>query len=191
MELTFLDIFIIFVVIILIFLYIKRYYGEVTYIRSDVDNKKYLVRKLPNAQEAANLLADINKDLTKLVKFLMVTYPEDERVKLLYKNYNPDNISEGTPEHGYTSYSINKGEKLILCIRQKDTDELVDKNTILYVAIHELGHLMTDEIGHTPKFWENFKWILQQSVDQNIYTKVDYKVSPKPYCGIKLTSSVI
>lgn len=191
MEVTFLDIFIIFVVIIIIFLYIKRHYGEVTYVRSDVDNQKYLVRKLPNAQEAANLLADINKDLTKLVKFLMVTYPDDERVKLLYKNYNPDNISEGTPEHGYTSYSINKGEKLILCIRQKDTDELVDKNTILYVAIHELGHLMTEEIGHTPKFWENFKWILQQAVDQGIYTKVDYKQSPKPYCGIKLTSSVI
>lgn len=191
MELTFLDIFIIFVVIIIIFLYIKRHYGEVTYVRSIVDNQKYLVRKLPNAQEAANLLADVNKDLTKLVKFLMITYPDDERVKLLYKNYNPDNISEGTPEHGYTSYSINKGEKLILCIRQKDTDELVDKNTILYVAIHELGHLMTDEIGHTPKFWANFKWILQQAVDQGIYTKVDYKQSPKPYCGIKLTSSVI
>jgi hypothetical protein len=191
MELTFLDIFIIFVVIIIIFLYIKRYYGEVAYVRSNIDNKKYLVRKLPDSQEAADLLAKINIDLSKLVKFLMANYPDDPRVKLLYQNYNPDNISEGTPEHGYTSYSINKGEKLILCIRQKDTDELVDKNTILYVAIHELGHLMTDEIGHTPKFWENFKWILNQAVDQGIYKKVDYKKSPKPYCGIKLTSSVI
>ena len=191
MELTFLDVFIIFVVLVIIFLYIKKQYGEVAYVMSKVDNKKYLVRKLPDSQKAADLLAEINKDLTTLVKHMVTAYPDDPRVKLLYSNYNPDNVSEGSPEHGYTSYSINKGEKLILCIRQKDTDALVPKNTILYVAIHELGHLMTDEIGHTKKFWDNFKWILNEAVTVGIYQKVDYAKSPVPYCGIKLTSSVI
>lgn len=191
MELTFLDVFIIFVFMIILFLYIKKYYGEVKYIMSKVDNRKYLVRKLPDAQEAADLLAKINKDLSALIKHLVIKYPDDPSIKQLYQNYNPENISEGSAEHGYTSYSINKGEKLILCIRQKDTDKLVPKNTVLYVAIHELGHLMTDEVGHTPKFWKNFKWILKEAVDIGIYNKVDYGKSPTPYCGIKLTSSVI
>lgn len=189
---TFLDFFIIFVIITILFMYIKNYYAEVTYIKSKIDNRNYLVRKLPDSQQAADLLAQINIDLQKLVKHLMATYPSDNNIVRLYKNFNPDNISEGSPYSGYTSYSVNKGERIILCIRQNDEKgTFVDKNVAMYVSTHELAHLATESIGHEPEFWTNFKFILQEAVNIGIYTKVDFAKDPQPFCGIKVTSSVI
>lgn len=189
---TFLDFFIIFVIIIILFLYIKSYYAEVTYVKSKIDNRNYLVRKLPDSQQAADFLASISVDLQKLVKYLVATYPDNDNIKRLYKNFNPDNISEGSPYSGYTSYSVNKGERIILCIRQNDEKgTFVDKNVALYVSIHELAHLATESIGHEPDFWANFKFILQEAVNIGIYTKVDFAKDPQPFCGIKVSSSVI
>lgn len=186
----FAEIFVIFIMVIILIMYIQNHYGEVEYVTSNIDKRSYLVRKLPDKQEAADYLADVNKDLTMLVQHMMAKYPRSDDALRLYKNYNPDAISEGSIESGYTSYSVNKGEKLILCIRQKDK-RLVEKNVIMYVAIHELAHLMTHDIGHTPKFWENFKFLLNEAIDIGIYKKVNFNNSPQDYCGIKITNSVI
>lgn len=189
---TFIDFFVIFTVILILFFYIKNYYAEVTYVKSTIDGREYLVRKLADSQQAADMLAGIGNDLQKLVKHLAAKYPDKEEMKRLYENFNPNNISEGSSQSGYTSYSVNKGERIILCIRQKDSqDSFVDKNVVMYVAIHELSHLATKSIGHDQNFWDNFKFILQEAVDIGIYTKVDYSQHPAPYCGIKVTNSVI
>ena len=187
----FLEYFVIIILIIIVIFYIKKYYGEVEYVKSKMDNRYYLVRKLGDKQQSADLLAEINKDCVTLIKHLMKTYPDNPDVKRLFNNYNPDSISEGSADSGYTSYSVNKGEKIILCLRQKEDNAFVNKNVIMYVTIHELAHLMTNEIGHTKKFWDNFKFILQEAVDIGLYNKVDYNKSPVKYCGIKITSSII
>ena len=174
-----------------IFFYVKKNYGEVEYVKSNEDGKKYLVKRLPDAQEAANILARINKKLTLLVNHILSKYPENVDAIRLYDNFNPENVSEGLPDAGYTSYSINKGERLILCIRQKDTNEFVDENVAIYVAVHELGHIAITEVGHTPYFWKTFKWLLEEAVLIGIYTKVDYAKNNKPYCGIQLSTSII
>lgn len=171
-------------------MYIQHYYGEIEYIRSSVDKKEYLVRNLPDKQAAADYLADINKELTKLVNHMMAKYPENNDVKQLYENYNPKSVSEGSIESGYTSYSVNKGEKIILCIRQVDRS-FVEKNVVLYVAIHELAHIMTPDIGHTPLFWSNFRWLLEEAILIKMYKRIDYSEKPSDYCGIRITSSVI
>jgi predicted metal-dependent hydrolase len=191
MGFSFLEYFIIILIIIIILFYIKKYYGEIEYVKSKIDNRYYLVRKLADKQKASDMLADINKDCISLIKHLMKTYPDNVDIKRLHKNYNPDSISEGSADSGYTSYSVNKGEKIILCLRQKENNEFVDKNIVMYVTIHELSHLMTHEIGHTKKFWDNFRFILKEAVEIGIYKKVDYSKSPVKYCGIKITSSII
>jgi hypothetical protein len=173
-------------------MYLKGYYAEVTYVKSTLDRRNYLVRKLPDSQKAADFLASVNQDLGRLVNHLTAKYPENPVVKRLFENFNPANVSEGSPQSGYTSYSVNKGERIILCLRQKDaTDSFVSKNVIMYVAIHELGHLATESIGHDQDFWDNFKFILEEAVNIGVYQKVDYSNNPAPYCGIKITSSII
>lgn len=190
--LSFLDIFIIVVIIVILVFYIKNHYAEVTYVKSKVDGRKYLVRRLHDRQEAADRIASINKDLQILVKHLGAKYPDKPEIKMLFKNFNPNNISEGSAQSGYTSYSVNKGERIILCIRQKDaTDTFADRNVVMYVAIHEIAHLATKSIGHDKEFWDNFRFILQEAIEIGIYRKVDYSSKPAPYCGIKVTSSIV
>ena len=48
-----------------------------------------------------------------------------------------DNIifSESTDNSKFTSYSINKGEEIVFCLRSSKNGELHDINELMYVAI--------------------------------------------------------
>ena len=67
--------------------------------------------------------------------------------------------------------------------------ELIDLNTLTFVAIHELSHVMTLSVGHTKEFWENFKFLLKNAVKIGIYRAEDYKKQPKKYCGMTITDN--
>jgi len=111
-------------------------------------------------------------------------------IKRLYKNFNPEAFSETTPDAKYTSYSVNKGEKIVFCLRdKKEGEKLVKENIMTFVSIHELAHLMTKSIGHEPEFWANFKLLLKISIDNGIYKNIDFNSTPKPYCGINITDT--
>lgn len=164
--------------------------NDVTYIRSEVDGNEYLVRNLKDKQKAADLLAKIRTKLEKLCKIMLEKYSNDEGVIRLNERFNPENIVEAGKNNQYTSYSINKGEKLVFCIRQKDEEEtIVNENLMLFVAIHELGHVMSKSVGHNDEFWKNFKRLLKVAVENNLYKNEDYAKTPKDYCGIKVSDS--
>ena len=191
---NYIDVIIIIILIVFSMYYVKENFIEVSYVRSTIDGKQYLVQNRKNAVEAANLLANINKNLLKLISILKEKYSDDERTKRIIKNYDSDSITEGTGEENYTSYSINKGEKIVFCITlRNDTDntKLMDLNTMLYVAIHELGHLGTKEIGHDNVFWKNFKWLLKIAEKEGIYEYENYKLNPKKYCGIIINTNIL
>lgn len=157
-------------------------------VKSKIDNEEYTVQIKDDAVEAANLIATIKGKLNTLLEHLEKTYGHsDYRVSLLKDNYKPERLSEGVDTPGYTSYSINKGEKIVLCLRNRD--KLMDINTMMFVVLHEFAHLATESIGHTEEFWTNFKWILEESVNIGIYTRQDFKNKNVDYCGIKITST--
>jgi hypothetical protein len=164
--------------------------NEVIYVKSNVDNNEYLVRNLNDKNEAANILAMLRMKLEKICEVMKKKYPSDESVLRMNQKFNADNITESGKSNQYTSYSVNKGEKIVFCIRQKDENEsLVDENTLTFVAIHELAHIMTKSVGHTPEFWSNFKRLLKEAVENKLYTKENYSSNPKEYCGIKVSDS--
>ena len=157
---------------------------------SDVDGNKYCVRERAKLQLAADLLANTTQKLKTLVAYLGKTYPERENCKRLVNNFNPKKVKEVLPTSEYTAYSENKGEKLAFCTTTtKKGDKLIDPNTLLFVAIHEIAHIMTKSIGHTTEFWQNFKFLLQNAVKIKIYSPVNYKSKNKSYCGMKITDS--
>jgi predicted metal-dependent hydrolase len=163
---------------------------EVTYCKSNIDEKEYLVRNMEDKQEAANMLSKIRMKLEKICISMKEKFPEDESVIRMNERFNPDNITEAGKNNQYTSYSVNKGEKIVFCIRQKDDGEsLVDENTITFVSIHELAHIMTKSVGHTQEFWSNFKRLLKVAVELDLYRKENYSSNPKDYCGIKVSDS--
>ena len=189
-SLNFSEIFIVFVLVVIILLYIRQYYGEVEYVRARVDGRKYLMRKLPDRELAADLMATINGDLQRLIRHMVAKYPDRPCVRRLYDNYSPESLSEGGTEIGFTSYSLNKGEKIVVCLRQRD-NALVDKNVLMYVAVHELGHLASASIGHTGEFWTNFRFLLKEAIEIGLYKKVDFAKKPTSYCGVTISSSVV
>ena len=106
------------------------------------------------------------------------------------RKYNQENLSESEPNTKYTSYSVNKGEKIVFCLRSKDDkQELSDLNLMMFVAIHELAHVMTKSVGHTEEFWDNFKYLLKKAMKLNIYKRHDFKNKPRSYCGTTITES--
>ena len=157
---------------------------------SDVDGNKYCVRERAKLQLAADLLANTTQKLRKLVAYLGKTFPGRANCKRLVDNFDPQTVKEILPTSEYTAYSENKGEKLAFCTTTtKKGDKLIDPNTLMYVAIHELAHIATKSIGHTQEFWQNFKFLLQNAVKIKIYNPVNYKKKNKNYCGMKITDN--
>ena len=193
-------------------MYCKSSAYEVVYVKSSINGKEYLVRNLSNKQQAADLLANLSINLERLVDYLSEQSDENklddlydkyvekidkisktkfkEDVKRLINNFNPDEFSESTPDAQYTSYSVNKGEKLVFCLRsRKEEENMVKKNVMMFVALHELAHLMTKSVGHKPEFWSNFKILLKIAIDLGIYKYVDFNSKPVEYCGTEITDT--
>jgi hypothetical protein len=157
---------------------------------SDVDGERYCVRERSKMSLAADLLANVTQKMKDLVAYTAKQNPDDERVHRLVQKFNPTKISETLPTSEFTAYSENKGEKLAFCLnKQKDGTKLIDLNTLTFVAIHELAHIMTESEGHKQEFWQNFKFLLEQAKAANIYDPVDYKKNPEPYCGMDITDN--
>jgi predicted metal-dependent hydrolase len=162
--------------------------ADVTYVKSSVDMNKYLVRNEPDKIKAANLLAKIRVNIVKLINYLTKKYPENKVVRRIKSKFDPNNFTETANNSKYTSYSVNKGEKIVLCLRSRDShNKLIDINTIMFVTLHEIAHIGTLSIGHTTEFWDNFRFLLKESIAINIYKWQDFNTYPQKYCGIKIT----
>jgi hypothetical protein len=183
------------IILFVILIGLKIYYDSDVFnlrcIVSTVDGKKYCVRERKNITKASNLLARTTEKLEYLVENLGQRYPDRDNVKRMVKNFNPTTIKETLPTSEYTAYSENKGEKLAFCLDTKKNNQgkLIDLNTLTYVALHELAHIATISIGHTPEFWQNFKFLLTEAVSINIYEPIDYKQNPHPYCGMTINDN--
>lgn len=221
--------------IVIIYKYFEENSYDVVMVKSETNGKEYLVRNLPDKQQASNLIGTIAIKLEKLVEVIKTegyeniynkyikndvnketsvnkskdliegqdggsserqTLENNMKMKLkediarLINNFNSDAFSETTPDSKYTSYSVNKGEKVIFCIRdKKDGEALVKENIMTFVSIHEMSHLMTKSIGHEPDFWSNMRLLLKIAIDNGIYKNIDFNKKPEPYCGITISDT--
>lgn len=166
--------------------------GNLTPVRSVTDGKEYMVQNLPDKQEASELMAQIHTDLKRLMTmYEQPEFSQDSAVQRLLERFKVDNVVENSVDSKYTSYSENKGEKIVLCLRDKTKEPypLVDKNTLLFVTLHEMAHLMTASTGHTSEFWSNFRRLLTDAQKIGIYSAVNYARTPVEYCGMMITDS--
>jgi hypothetical protein len=160
-------------------------------VKSQVDGRTYRVRDLPDKQQAADLLAKVRAKLGRLFDILLQKFPDKPQVKRMKQNFlaDPDRFIEATPDAKHTSYSVNKGESIHLCLRQRrGADEsLVDENVITFVGLHEMAHTITQSIGHEPEFWNNFGFLIREAEAAGIYHYQDFRAHPVAYCGVSIT----
>lgn len=185
------SILIIFIVIIATKIYLDSDSFNLRCIISNVNGNKYCVRDRSKLELSADKLAHTNNSMNKLVTHLISKYPDKENVKRLAKGYNPQKICETLPTSEYTAYSENKGEKLAFCLdtEKNSKGRLIDTNTLMYVALHEMSHIATKSIGHNDEFWGNFKFIITEAKEIGVYNPVDYKKEPARYCGTNITDN--
>ena len=184
-------------VIIFIYLFIHLNSKNVIYMESLNDGKKYMVYNDEKKHDSVELLSELVNRLYKIRNILYQKreeYPEfKEYIELLYTNLHPERtqIYENDINSKYTSYSVNKGEEIVFCLRSKKTKQLHTIDMMMYVALHEISHLACPEIGHTPLFKKIFAFIVNRAIELNLYNKIDFDSNPEEYCGMQLTSSIV
>ena len=158
---------------------------------SNVDGNTYCVRERTKLELAADKLAEVSNNMKKLVNHCNENHNNKDNVKRLVEGFNPKKICETLPTSEFTAYSENKGEKIAFCLdtEKNGKGRLIDLNTLTFVAIHELSHVASKSVGHTPEFWSNFKFLLQEAEKINIYIPIDYSKNPKKYCGMEINDN--
>ena len=86
---------------------------------------------------------------------------------LLQKLIKGNVLNQISLYRGEKSYTINKS-KVYLCLRDEKGDYYSD-NMLLFVFLHELAHVICDEVGHTEKFQEIFDALLDEATIMQIY----------------------
>lgn len=194
MKLLFIILILIFIAVFVVF---KLSYGsnDLVYEKATFDNNYYLVRNVNDKSIAADKLALIKQNMIKLITYLkdnLKKFPKNTQyVKDLVSRTKVIHIMESSSDEKYTSYTINKGEKIVLCLRSKTLNTIHDMNTIMYVVIHEMAHIGCPEYGHTPLFKEIFKFLLTQASIIKIYTPIDYRLNPQDYCGMTINEYLL
>lgn len=164
-------------------------------VTSAVDNESYRVQEeFENKQRAADILAEINQMYVRIIYHLKKTQmgsPWAANIVFLGEHYNPTVLGEHIPSNlNYTSYVAQKGKKIRLCLRTpEDRRAFHDMNTIKFVALHELSHLMVQSYGHDETFWDAFRFLLREASSMNEIKLIDYAKAPVKYCGIDVTSN--
>jgi hypothetical protein len=135
-------------------------------------------------------------------------------VARLLSRYNPDNLAENSPmdPQGDTAYTIDKGSVLAICLRTKSQSDLKEEvscegalkngtkdcapliravahsihniDILTFVTFHELAHIAIEEHDHPKRFWQAFKFILQEARLAGILLGTNYTKVPERYCGM-------
>ena len=188
----------------LVYVYLYKYTDNV-YMKSDIDNKLYLIRRGSNKsqqflKDSANTLAIINQRIESLINYLQQNYMNDITknyfIKHLRENYNSYMISEAAVDPKYTTYTIDK-EDIRICLRTRDTyDRIYDINTLMFVTLHEISHLCNyskegaEIIGHGSSFRMIFAFLVNTAIKLGLYKYQDYSKNPVEYCSILINSQI-
>lgn len=184
-------------ILIIYFKNVETEYFTNKQVESNIDKRKYkVVGGFKDNETAANKMAFLNKFVFNFLRFLKTKFIinkkglliEQNFVKRILQNYNPDVIFENNPKPGEdTSYVINKGQEFAICLRNKTNNEFHENNLLIFVVIHELSHLGTIDYGHEYEFWSWFKFMLIQATEAGLYIPVDYSKQNETYCGMDVS----
>lgn len=184
------------VVILIILAIIFFYYSEF-----NQKNRNGFSVHYTDPGDSAAMFAEIDRRIEILKKYMLKKYSckscgiinkfnMNERVGQLFTNYKKGNFREISPHNllSSTSFTEGKGKRIVMCLRGKD-DKIQDVNTIMFVSLHEITHVMNDEWGHPLGFWQLFRIVLGDARDCGIYDPIDYSKHPQSYCGIIIDQS--
>jgi hypothetical protein len=178
-------------------------YFKVEPYQSTIDGLEYNIVSSFSDQtheEAANMLAMINRFIGKLISHLDTKYVKNPSktkysakklkiIKNIIKRYKPGVLRENNPmTTSNTSYVLNKGTEVAFCLREKKSgsNHFHSFNDIQFVVLHELAHLGLDSYGHRETFWRTFKFLINEAYEAELYHPINYALlgNEMNYCGV-------
>ena len=99
-----------------------------------------------------------------------------ERFSMINEKYGKIPLQSGD-----SAYTENK-EVITLCLVDPATGKFYDMNTLMYVALHELAHVVSKNEGHGEEFKQNFARLLREAAAKGIYDP--NKPIPSSYCKV-------
>lgn len=193
------------IIIILINFYHSNKLKRKKTLYENIDDIKYKLINDSDPDRAAYMLHQLNDFVYIVIKQLKRELHSGQNfgkmeyfVKNLITKYDPSKIEEGeyiregepgsngeilpNGDTADSSYVINKGEKLIMCLRNTH-GKFHDMTLLKFIILHEISHIGSIEEQHMNEFWENFKWLLLYVKARNIFSAPDYSKFPIKYCG--------
>ena len=187
MYIEFILILLILVVLYFIFLkdnriLVEAYNGKKYYL-VPTKNKKLLKQK-------ADFLADIDINLTKVVKFMKEKeFPNKNSSNLCHKRYSKLRLCETPHNEVAAAYTLNKDTEMAICIISRETGKINNFNDAMFVSLHELAHVMSISTGHGPEFHTNNKHTIQAGLHLKVWMDPRYEKNPTNFCGTDITRS--
>lgn len=188
---------IILLAVVLILITKKKKGVKLIKVRSDIDSKFYIVRDEETKQRASNMLGRIRKNILTLTNYLVQNRDSKYKhmapyIDQLSSRIKSVKISESDGSSKYTSYSVNKGEELVFCLRSKKGINIMHElNLVMYVALHEIAHIACPEFGHTPLFKKIFTFFTKISAKIGVYKIIPFGYDSREYCGLIISDSVV
>ena len=145
----------------------------------DEFNNAYYVSSEPNrTRKKKSILENIYGDLVQMFYFLN----PGKFVGPLEPLNNLDILNNLVMVEDKESYTINK-KVIHLCTKDPKNGKYYDKNTLMFVVLHELAHVLCNDVGHT----DNFS-IINQALLNHAYKHGFYDPSKpfvKNYCSLE------
>jgi hypothetical protein len=190
------DIFTVIIMFLIVIIVYKRFNVETLTIQDPKTKISYEISEdYPDYKKAYENMKELNQYVIKVIKSIKTErdngFDFDDKkyfIDNLLKRYNPDVLIENEPNNSDTSYVMNKGDSLHICLRDKE-GKLHDSNILRFVVLHEITHIGSKEPQHGREFWTNFKWLLHFLENHQLYKPVDYSKKPTIYCGLKLANN--
>lgn len=104
-------------------------------------------------------------------------------IRLVQENFGKINPKYGKiPIKEGTSAFTEDKSVITLCLVDPKSGYIYDMNTIMYVALHELAHVITVSKDHTQEFENNFAKLLNEGKKLGFYDPS--RPMPESYCGV-------
>lgn len=163
-----------------------------------LQNNKNELKRFSDLSEEEHIHIILVENLNKFKRHLRnrintlpySSYPDARDIQRLLKRINNTTVitrNEHINSHGkhVIAQTHQKGEIIEICIYDKKHKRISnDINTMIYILLHELAHVMSiSHNDHGDEFRAFFNFLINEAVECDIYNEVDYKTSPVNYCG--------
>lgn len=114
-------------------------------------------------------------------------YPNEPDARRLERNWRAVDIHE-TTHTDHVAYVVDKNRDFKLCITTTEGGR-ENENTMRFVVIHEMAHMMSETYGHNDEFHDHFIDLLRVANHLKLYAPEMFSINPMTYCGTTISVS--